>query len=166
MNIFRKSNNNKLLSKIVAAMVGIAVLFLIAGCSGKYGHLKRDFEVKQAFESSQVPSGYKYYYYGYSNRPYAMFGIESKYILNSKMWREVAPNTAEFKEMANWIWEDYGYNKFGAHVLDPEGNKVGVLYTAIYDTSVKFGDDDRIMVMPGTPYLWGPGDGVGEVRTP
>ena len=81
------------------------------------------------------------------------------------MWKEVSADTPEFKEMTRWVWEDYGYYKFGADILDPDGNKVGVLYTAIYETTVKFGDDNQISVIPGTPFLMGP-DGSGEVRAP
>jgi len=82
--------------------------------------------------------------------------------MKSNMWREAAPDTDDFKEMVRWIWEDYGYYKFGANILDPEGKKVGVFYSAIRETSVKFIDGNRIMVMPNTPFLWGPtGDGDG-----
>ena len=165
MNIFRKPNKNKVLLKILLA-TGIVVLALTAGCAAKYGGLKRDVEVKQAFESGQVPVDYKYYYYGYAAQPYVIFGIDSKFEMNSKMWREVAPNTAELKELTRWIWEDYGRYKFGANILDPDGNIVGVLYTAIYNTSVKFEGDNRISVIPGTPFLWGPGEGMGNMRVP
>ena len=68
----------------------------------------------------------------------------------------------EFKEMVRWIWEDYGYTKFGADVLDPNGTKVGIMYTAIRETSVKFVGDSQIVVMPHTPYLWGPDAGRGS----
>ena len=146
-------------------LTSVAVVIMLVGCAGKYGSFKRDTEVKQAFETNQVPADYKYYYYGYSTEPYVIFGIEAKYELNSNMWREVAPNTAEFKELARWIWEDYNYYKFGANIFDPAGKKVGVMYTSIYETSVKFGDDNRIAVIPGTPFLWGPDDiGAGGVR--
>ena len=72
------------------------------------------------------------------------------------MWRDLYPDTAEFKKMTRWIWEDYGYQKFGADILDPKGVKVGIMYTAIRQTSVKFVDNNQIVVMPNTPFLWGP----------
>ena len=77
------------------------------------------------------------------------------------MWWEETPDTAEFQNMIRWVWEDYGYIKFGADILNPDGKKVGILYTAILQTSVKFVDDDQIIVMIGTPFLWGP-DGVND----
>jgi len=163
MTKIRKIYHNRKLRYFPPVMMGIVVLALIAGCTGTYGSLKGDSGVQQAFESNQVPKEYKYYYYGFDTRPYVIFGIEPKYEMNSNMWRAVMPNTAEFKEMIRWIWEDYGYIKFGADILDPQGKKVGVLYSAIRETSVKFVNGNQIKVMPNTPFLWGP-DGGGGIR--
>ena len=167
MNIEQKTYKFKSLGYCIASVMVIFVLALITGCAGTYGSLKRDAEVKQAFEANQVPMEYKYYYYGFDTRPYVIFGIEPKYELNSRMWRDVMPDTPEFKEMTRWIWEDYGYYKFGADILDPQGKKVGVFYSAILGTSFKFSNDNQIMVMPNTPFLWGPEvSGGGGIRVP
>ena len=156
MNKIRKTYKNRQLWYFFLLLAGIFVLALIAGCTaGTYGSLKRDAGVQQAFESNQVPMDYKYYYYG-DSEPYVIFGIEPKYDMKSNVWRDATPDTDDFKEMVRWIWEDYGYYKFGANILDPEGKKVGVFYSAIRETSVKFIDGNRIMVMPNTPFLWGP----------
>jgi hypothetical protein len=141
-------------------------LLLLVSCVGNYGRIQRDAEVQQAFESDQIPTGYKYYYYGYDTRPYVLFGIDPKYEMDSHLWREVAPDSEELKKMVRWIWEDYGYYKFGAHIFDPRGNKVGVYYSSIHETAFKFKDDNQIVVMPHTPFLWGPPGGVSGARTP
>ncbi len=155
MKISPQNNTFKLLDNFMPIGLVIIALTLIAGCTANFGSLKRDAEVQQAFESNQVPMEYRYYYFAASD-PYVVFGIEPKYEMDSKMWRDVSPDTAEFKEMTRWIWEDYGYYKFGANILDPNGVKVGIMYTAIRETSVKFISDNQIMVMPHTPFLWGP----------
>jgi hypothetical protein len=36
--------------------------------------------------------------------------------------------------MTRWIWEDYGYYKFGADILGPQGKKVGLFLSAIRET--------------------------------
>jgi hypothetical protein len=141
---------------ISLAMVIPALLF---SCSARYGSLKLDPQAQEEFESNRVPTEYKYYYYGFSSEPYVVFGIEPDYVVNSRMWREAAPDTEEFKEMIRWIWADYGYQKFGADILDPTGKKVGILYSAISQISVKFMDDNQIVVMPNSPFLWGPDGG-------
>ena len=156
----KKHNKHRLLDNLIPIGIVIITLTLIAGCSANYGSLKRDAEVQQAFESNQVPMDYKYYYYA-DSEPYVIFGIEPKFEMNSKLWRDVSPDTEEFKEMTRWIWEDYGYYKFGADILDPNGVKVGIMYTSINETSVKFVGDNQIVVMPNTPFLWGPDEGRG-----
>ena len=138
----------------------IIALTLTAGCTANFGSLKQDAQVRQAFEANQVPMDYKYYYYA-DSEPYVIFGIEPKYEMDSRMWRDISPDTEEFKEMTRWIWEDYGYHKFGADILDPNGVKVGIMYTAIRETSVKFVGENQIVVMPHTPFLWGPSAGLG-----
>ncbi len=147
-------------------MAALLVPMFLGGCTGSYGTLKWDTGVQQAFESNQVPSDYTYYYYGFDTRPYVVFGIQPQYEMKSRMWREVAPNTAEFKEMIRWVWEDYGYRRFGADILNPQGQKVGILYSSINDTSVKFVDANRVMVIPNTPFLWGPDADIGGARSP
>jgi len=160
MNQLKEYNKYKQLDNFMPIAALIIIIALIAGCTANYGSLKREADVQQAFESNQVPMDYKYYYYG-DSEPYVIFGIKPKYDMDSYMWRDVAPDTAEFKEMIRFIWEDYGYYKFGADILDPNGVKVGIIYTAIRETSVKFVGDNQIVVMPNTPFLWGPDVGGG-----
>ena len=145
-------------SKLIA-QIGICFLLacLVAGCLGNYGRYKRDSEVFQAFNNNQVPMDYHYFYYGLGNQTIALIGVEKKYDAGSRMWREVEPDTEKFKYLTYWIWEDYGYSRFAARILDPSGNAVGVLYTSIREVAIKFTDDNRIVVMPHTPFLWGPG---------
>ncbi|MGD9259591.1 MAG: hypothetical protein PVG44_04040 [Desulfobacterales bacterium] len=149
------------LSNTIAVVFFVLVVPSIVGCSAKYGKLQRDSEVQLAFETNQAPTTYRYYYYGYKSEPYVVFGIDPKFEMDSRVWREVGPDTEEFKEMIRWIWEDYGYNRFGANILDPYGSKVGVYYSSIRETAFKFKADNQIVVIPHTPFLWGPEDGGG-----
>ena len=159
-----KINNNKILSVSAAA---ILILALAGGCAGQYGSYRKDSGVQQSFESNQVPPDYKYFYYGLDNEPIVIFGVEKKYEMNSNMWKEVSADTPEFRDLTTWVWEDYGHNIFGAEILDPEGIKVGVLYTAVRETAIKFGADNQISVMTNTPFLWGPvADSGGGVWAP
>jgi len=131
-----------------------------------YGSYKRNAEIYQSFQSNQVNRNYTYYYNGVGNQVYAIVGIEPKYRIQSKFWREVEPDTDAFKKLTNQIWDDYGYQTFGADLLDPAGNKIGIVYTSIYEVAVKFLGDNQIEVLLGTPYLWGPADGMGGFQTP
>ena len=155
--------SNHILNKFkIFKIIGIflTINLLAVGCSSKYGRLRHDVEVQSAFETNRVPMDYQYYYYG-DSEPYVIFGIEPKYEMNSRMWRNVSPDTPEFREMIRFLWEDYNYYRFGADILDPGGQKVGIMYTAIRETTVKFGANNQIEVMPNSPFLWGPVAGVG-----
>jgi hypothetical protein len=141
-------------------VVHVAGLFLsallMAGCAGNYGSYKLDSGVLQSFKENRVPSDYNYFYYGFDTNPYALIGVEKKYDAGSNLWREVDPNTEKFRNMVGWMWGDYGYSPFAAQILDPSGTPVGVLYTSIREIGIKFSGDNRIIVMPNTPFLWGP----------
>jgi hypothetical protein len=144
--------------RIVALALGLWLFAAGTGCSGNYGRLQRDSEVFQAFESKQVSSDYRYYYNGHSFT-YAIVGLDPKYKIQSKFWKETEPDTDEFKLLATRLWEDYGYRRYGANILDPNGQQAGILYSSIYVVTVKFLDNDEIAIVLDTPYMWGPDGG-------
>ena len=161
MRAKKKMPNKALMVRTLSLAVILSVFALLAGCSGMYGSYKRDPEIYQSFQANQVNQNYTYYCKAVGNQVYAIIGIEPKYQIHSKFWRKVKPDTAEFKKLTNQIWEDYGYQTYGADLLDPAGNKIGIAYTSIYEVTVKFLADNQIEVLLNTPYLWGPGDGGG-----
>lgn len=157
MQIVTTKTRNPSAGRLFQAGVCILLLTLVAGCLGNYGRYQRDAEILQAFNNSQVPLDYRYFYYGLGSEAIAVIGVEKKYDAGSRMWLAVEPNSEKFNNLVYWIWEDYGYSPFAARILDPSGNPVGVLFTSIREVAIKFTDDNRIVVMPHTPFLWGPG---------
>lgn len=137
---------------------GACILFLtlIGGCMGNYGNYNRDSEVFEAFKNQRVPPDYRYYYYHSGSEPIAVIGVEKKYDAGSRMWREVDPNTEKFKDLIHWMWEDIGYDPFAARINDPSGQQIGIMFTSVREVFIKFADGNRIVVMPHTPFLWGP----------
>ncbi|MHC4457906.1 MAG: hypothetical protein ACYS0I_12635 [Planctomycetota bacterium] len=163
MNKILKMNKNNLTLKILLLMIVAIMLTGLSGCLGSYGKVKRDPELTKAIKSNQVTEGYKYYYYGDKDMPYAIAGIEPKYEVRSRLWREVDPHTDQFKKMIYWMWEDYGYYTYGAHILDPSGAKAGIWYSSLYFVTVKFTADNRVVLMPEKPFLWGPTADAGSL---
>jgi hypothetical protein len=152
---------------IISFTAILSMIAALAGCGGRYGSYQRNTKIYQDFQANQVPKNYIYYYNGLGYNIYAIIGIEPKYQIPSKFWRKVEPDTEKFRRLTGAIWEDYGYRTYGADLLDPEGKKIGIVYTSIYTVDLKFLKNDQIEVMLGTPYLWGPEDhGGGEARTP
>jgi hypothetical protein len=131
---------------------------LLTGCFENYGRLKHNMDVTRAFTNNQIMQDYKYYYYGRTNMPYAVIGIDREYQMRSKMWREVDQNTEKFKEMVFWVWDDYRYsNQYnfikGADILDPDGKKIGIWYSGLWWAAIRFEENKRIVVMPETPFM-------------
>jgi hypothetical protein len=83
--------------------------------------------------------------------PYVIVGIDRTYHMRSKVWREVDYNSERFKDMVYRIYDDilyapyYGY---GADILDPKGNKVGLWCSVIWWAAIRFNQTDRIEIMP------------------
>jgi hypothetical protein len=132
--------------------------FLFLGCLQNYGRLKHNNEVTRAFQSYQVEPDYKYYYYGRTNMPYAIVGLDRAYHMRSRVWREVDHDSEQFKKMIFWVWDDVRgpFYLSGADITDPNGNKVGIWYSGIWYAAVRFDENNRIVIMPDTPFLGGP----------
>jgi hypothetical protein len=156
MNSIRTKLAKPLFGRLAKATACILLPAFIGGCMASYGKYARDPEIFNAFNNEQVPLNYHYYYYHSGSFPIAVIGLEKSYNVRSKLWREVEPGTEKFKDLIKWIWEDYGYSRFGARINDPAGNQVGIIYTSIREVAIKFTDDDTIMIIPHTPFLWGP----------
>ena len=129
--------------------IGIIVMIIILGCFENYGRLRRSTEVQNMFEIGQLPSEYNYHFYGLRSRPFAVMDLKSDWTLRSKQWRNVELSTEEFRYMTKWVWEDLGYYKYGAEILDPEFVKIGIIYTSSFMVAVKVDKDAKIVeVMP------------------
>ena len=132
--------------------ISILVMLIILGCLENYGRLQRSTEVQSMFETGQLPSEYNYHFYGRRSQPYAVMGLEPDWTLSSKLWRKVELSTEEFKHMTKWIWEDLGYYKYGANILDPEFEKIGIIYTSSWMATVKVNKDTKTVEV--MPYVW------------
>jgi hypothetical protein len=144
--------------RLVYSILALAALtsgLWTAGCAN-YGRLQEDLGVMQSFKSGSVPGNYRYYWYGTGSQFYALAGIDPRYTLESRVWRQLSPGTEEFSKAVEWMWEDYGYTTSGAYILDPGGSRVGVWYSSLRYSTVKFGENHQIMLIPDMPFLGGP----------
>ena len=158
MNHIQTKHKDSRLLRFCVALGVLIVATMVSGCFENYGRLKHNDEVTRAFQTYQVEPDYKYYYYGRTNMPYAIVGIDRAYHMQSRVWREVDHDTEQFKNMIFWVWDDVyvPYSLSGAHITDPGGKKVGIWYSGIWYAAIRFEEDNRIVVMPDTPFLGGP----------
>jgi len=156
MKTYWITSHPKILAHTRLLGISVFIMMVLSGCLENYGRLNRSSEIQKAFESNQVPEEYNYYFYGRRNQPYAVMGLDASYNLRSRMWRKVEPDTAEFKNMTRFVWADLGYYPYGANILDPEGQKVGIMHTSSIMVAVKFDKEAKtVEVMPHI-FLGGP----------
>ena len=135
---------------------GILMIGLLAGCAanqqarGNYGRLKPSSEVNQIFQKYQVLPQYRYYISGSETKPQAIIGIDRNYTLDTRLWQAVPDLTSE--QLKEWVDQMLSFGPqlytFGAYILDPNGQKVGIWYSPYNYTTVAVQADNRIEVVP------------------
>ena len=110
--------------------VFMVVLAALLGCSGPYGRIAVNADVKKQFESYNVLPDHRYYYSGSFARPRAVIGIHKDYTLQSRFWIPVDLTPEQLKR-----WVDYFgpttqsfRNANGSEILTEGGQKIGVWY--------------------------------------
>jgi hypothetical protein len=149
----------------LAALLWLAAV--LGGCAASYGSFQNEPAIARQFESGAPPGGYAYYWYGHDNHFYAIAGLDPRLAVHSRLWRKIEPGSEEFQRAVAWIWEDYGFRRYGAHILDGQGRRVGVWFSAMRYPSVKFIGDQGIDIIPDMPFMWGPAASGGPgIQTP
>jgi hypothetical protein len=147
---------------------GLIAAIMLSGCAGSYGRLNWDPQVTAAFQNYDTQQGFNYYYYGVGSRTFAIAGISADYNVKSRIWREVPQDSEAFKSLVSRAWENDFYLPHypqGAHILNPQGKRVGVWYSSLRFVTVKFAENNRIVLMPDTPFLGGPEAGISSPGT-
>ena len=156
MNYIELKYKCRRLFRIIAVLGVLFAATMLSGCIENYGRIKRSPELTEAFQSNKLEPDYKYYYYGLPSYPYAIIGIDPAYQLSSNIWREIDSDTEQFRKMVYRVWEDdYHSSISGASILSPTGEKVGIWYSSIWFVAVRFEENNRIEVMPDTPFIRG-----------
>lgn len=95
------------------------------------GGIQIDREVKNNFEAYRFDSGYRYYFLGLENNPFAVIGLQKNYIFKDISWAEVDPNSEKFKHVIELIKRFPKPNRpaIGAYLLDGEKKTIGAYYS-------------------------------------
>jgi hypothetical protein len=117
--------------------MGICALALFISCSMQnYGRFVLDAKVGQDFYKGAVQPQYQYYYAGRDTMPYAIIGINAAYTVPSPYWIPFNPKPGQLKKMSGNIYGEVDVSPYGAHILGPDGNIIGVWYSNIIFRSV------------------------------
>jgi hypothetical protein len=156
-----KGTLSKVMMKRIFFPLGLCciIAFIFSGCFANYGRLHWDPQVTADFQNHTVQKDFNYYHYGIGNRTFAIAGVSAEYHMKSRMWREVPDDSEALKGFVSRAWINHAYQPHdpqGAYILDPQGQSVGTWYSSLRFVAVKFAENNRIILMPDTPFLGGP----------
>lgn len=156
-------------SRIEAWVTLALATALVAGCAtANRGGLRNSREVARAFEAFHVYPNHRYWYYNQENSPYAVVGLASPYRIEDINWREVDPDTKTFEKVVGLV-ESFpapGSFTYGAFILDPQGQQIGVWYSSLTAGIVVNPETRIVSISAAMPWIdddrWhGSGVGVG-----
>ncbi len=152
-----------------ATLAGALIVSLVlSGCTSTdadYGRLKRNRDIDYKFYAYEVLPDHRYYTSGGYDKPNAILAIHKDYELVTDLWLSIPNvNSAQIRKWIDTISpkENYRESKgyFGAYILDPNGNRVGVWYSIQDTTVIKFLGENKLEVY--TPDLFQPGELSGD----
>ena len=136
----------------LSAVIGLGLFFLLCSCAGSnYGKLEASQEVTKIFDTYQILSDHSYYYSGMQSVPDAIVGIYSSYSLKSKMWQQVDFSSFVLRKLVDRMSYVHAVTPRGAWILGPDGNRIGVWYSGRYQTMVRVGEGNRVVIAPPPP---------------
>lgn len=134
------------------AVIGIGLIGLLCSCTTlNYGKLQSSFDITELFEKAQILPDHVYYYSGLQGVPDAIVGIHPNYTLRAKTWQQIDFAHITLKK---WIYR-MNYVQLvtpqGAWILGPEGDQLGVWYSAQRQTAVRLDKENRLVIAPPLP---------------
>ena len=134
----------------------LLIVFLVAGCAAlkNNGIISRSDDVSKAFETATIVPDHTYFYTGPEAQPDAIIGIANKYTLRNAKNFWVKVDISE-KILQDWNVVIDNNSKvrtpyYGAYIMTPGREQVGIWYSRYIHTPVKFPDANTVVVyIPG-----------------
>ena len=121
----------------------VVLVLMAAGCTKNYGQFSKSAEVGLAFQQGDHQVDYQYFYAGRDNMPYAIIGIDRSYTVPSRYWIPFKPESEMLRKMSGNMYGKHTYYPAGFHILDPDGNIIGVWYSSVNQYSVSVDQQNR-----------------------
>lgn len=155
--IYSILNRRNTLFTILAST--LMILLLVGSAAADiYGTQRRDRDLDNRFHDYEVLQDYNYYTSGGYDVPNAILLIHKDYELDNPKNLWVPISYVDYNQMRKWVSvisseqdATRSGNYYATYLLDQNGNKVGVWYSIEVFATVKFVDEDKILVY--TPQL-------------
>ena len=121
------------LKNLLLKAIFLVVLSVFLGCSGNYGKLAVNDNVKLQFENYEILSDHQYYFSGSESRPRAVIGVQKAYTLQSRLWQPVDLTSERIRSWLNFsnLKSKYFLRNNGSDILTEDGKKIGIWYAFI-----------------------------------
>ncbi len=134
--------------------IGLSLVGLLCSCAtsgASYGKLQSSHDVSELFDNAQVLPDHIYYYSGLQGVPDAIIAIHPNYSLRAKLWKQVdfSPTTLQ-----KWTYRmNYVHlvTPRGAWIVGPNGDRLGIWFSAQKQTSVRLDSQNQLVVAPPPP---------------
>ena len=136
----------------LSTVIGLGLLFLLCSCTtSNYGKLQSSPEITKIFDDHRLLSDHSYYYSGLQGVPDAIVGIQSNYSLKSKRWQQVDFTSLLLKKWVDRMSYVHMVTPRGAWILGPDGNRIGVWYSARHHATVRVEQGNLVVIVPPEP---------------
>jgi hypothetical protein len=136
------------------ATVSLILVGLLCSCAtsgASYGKLQSSHDITKLFENAQVLPDHAYYYSGLQGVPDAIIGIHPNYSLRAKLWQQIDFSHATLNKWTDRMNYVHLVTPRGAWILGPDGDRLGIWYSAQKQTSVRLDSENRLVVAPPPP---------------
>jgi hypothetical protein len=142
-------------SRIRIVLISSFIIFAVVGscATGNFGRLQSDRETTVVFEALKVLPNHKYYFRGTFSRPHVIAGIHEDFTLNLKLWVKIDTRSDDFKTLVQRVsLQGMGstVQPWGFKILDPNGQYVGIWYSALGTASVQINEKNEIITLAPT----------------
>lgn len=134
--------------RIMLIATGMAILLIASMASaGPAGRLKRNPEMTKAFSEGNPPADLRYYATGRASVPDAVIGLDPQWQQAAKFWREIGPDPQEVRKLVSSLRLYYDNDPRASDIVTPDGEVIGVWWSAIYSTAVQMGEGNTVRVL-------------------
>jgi hypothetical protein len=134
------------------SFIGLGFLILLCSCSiSNYGRLQSSDEISKLFNDHKILSDHLYYYSGLQGVPDAIIGIDSNYSLYSKSWQQVDLSPLLLEKWISRMTYVHLVTPRGAWILGPDGQRIGIWYSARHQAAVRLEEGNRVVIIPPLP---------------